>query len=168
MAVAAGAFSSHPESGHQVAMSLGGRLLTKRCPDRAAPAPQKVTSALHCVEGFAKMASDWMPVLVVVGAAWFACEPALAASSCDAGRPRRPFSVQGSVISVGAANSLVADFGYSTVVAIRDKKRGCTANVQTSSVIGCAAGKIASASGTTFNVPFTSVVLRGADRVVCR
>lgn len=114
------------------------------------------------------MSNDWIAFLVAAATALFACCPALAASNCEIGRSRKPFSVQGTVLYVSAANSIVSDYGYSTVVSIRDKKRGCTANVQTKNVIGCATGKVASARGTTFDVPFTGVVLRGADRVVCR
>ena len=94
-------------------------------------------------------------------------KPALAASNCKFEDPNKTISVQGSVQKVDAANSTVATLGYPKVVAINDSKRGCIAYVQAKRVSGCGAGKMSSAQGTTFVVPFTPVLL-GAQSVECR
>lgn len=109
-----------------------------------------------------------VPVLGAFGALLLMGSPALAASSCKFKDPRQTVSVQGSVLSVDEANSIVSDFGYDKVVAIMDKRRGCIAHVQASSASGCMKGGMASAKGTTFVIPFTPVILLGADSVECR
>ena len=107
-------------------------------------------------------------LLAAAGASLLLGQPALAASSCKFEDPNKAISVQGSVHKVDAANSTVATLGYPKVVAINDSQRGCVAYVQAKRVSGCAAGKMASAQGTTFVVPFTPVVLLGAQSVECR
>lgn len=94
--------------------------------------------------------------------------PALAAADCEFADPDKAFSVEGPVLSVGAANDVVVEMGYSKVVALQDKKRGCVAYVQTRKAAGCAKGKTATAKGKTFVITFTPVVLPGADSVKCR
>lgn len=94
--------------------------------------------------------------------------PALAAADCEFADPGKSFSVEGAVLNVGAANDLVVEMGYRTVVAVQDKKRGCIAYVQTRRAPGCAKGKIATAKGKTFVIAFTPMVLPGADSVKCR
>lgn len=106
-------------------------------------------------------------LLAAAGAVIFFSSPALAAD-CEFPNPSKAFSVSGPVLYVDAASDIVADFGYRKVVAINDTKRGCTAYVQARSVSKCSKGKTATAKGTTFVVPFTPVVLPGADSVKCR
>ena len=100
------------------------------------------------------------------GIAILFARPALAAD-CEFPNPGKAFSVEGAVLYVDAANDLVAEMGYGKVVAISDRKRGCTAYVQARRVSKCAKGKTATAKGPTFVVPFTPVVLPGADSVKC-
>ena len=107
-------------------------------------------------------------LLAAIGAAVLVNQPVYAASSCKFDNPSKDVSVQGTVRYVDATNSAVAASGYPKVVAINDSKRGCVAYVQAKRVSGCAAGKTASAKGSTFVVPFTPVVLLGADSVACR
>jgi len=106
-------------------------------------------------------------LLAAAGPSLLLCQPALA-SDCKFEDPSKTISVQGSVHKVDTANSTVATLGYPKAVAINDSKRGCVAYVQAKRVSGCAAGKMASAQGTTFVVPFTPVVLLGAQSVECR
>lgn len=94
--------------------------------------------------------------------------PAFAASDCEFANPDKAFAVEGAVLNVDAANDLVAEMGYRKVVAVRDGKRGCIAYVQARRVSGCAKGKTAKATGKTFVIPFTPMVLAGADSVKCR
>lgn len=94
--------------------------------------------------------------------------PAYAAGDCEFADPGKAFSVQGAVLSVGAANEVIIEMGYGKVVAIQDKKRGCIAYIQTRKAVGCAKGKAATAKGKTFVVTFTPLVLPGADSVKCR
>jgi hypothetical protein len=101
------------------------------------------------------------------GVAVLFARPALA-DKCEFTSPGKAFSVEGVVLYVDAANELVVEMGYGKVVAIDDRKRGCTAYVQASRVSKCAKGKTAAAKGATFVVPFTPVVLAGADIVKCR
>lgn len=114
------------------------------------------------------MAKLQLLALAAAGAALLICRPGLAASKCEFKDPGKAFSVQGSVVYVDAANATVAELGYSKVVAINDSKRGCVAYVQAKRVLGCAKGKTASASGSAFVVPFTPVILAGADSVECK
>ncbi len=107
-------------------------------------------------------------LLAAASAATLVNQPAHAASSCKFENPSKDVSVQGTVRYVDAANTVVASSGYPRVVAINDSKRGCIAHVQAKRVAGCAAGKTASANGATFVIPFTPVVLLGADSVECR
>ena len=107
-------------------------------------------------------------LLAAAGAAVLVTQPAGAVSSCKFENPSKDVSVQGTVRYVDATNSVVAASGYPKVVAINDSQRGCVAYVQAKRVSGCAAGKTASAKGTTFVIPFTPVVLLGADSVACR
>ncbi len=107
-------------------------------------------------------------LLAAIGAALLVNQQAQAASSCKFENPGKHVSVQGTVRYVDAANSVVASSGYPRVVAIDDSKRGCIAHVQAKRASGCAAGKVASAKGATFVVPFTPIVLLGADSVDCR
>lgn len=106
--------------------------------------------------------------LAAAGAALMSYGPALGASKCEFKDPSKTFSLQGPVVYVDAANATVAELGYGNVVAITDNKRGCVAYVQAKRVSGCAKGKTASASGAAFVVPFTPVILAGADSVECR
>ena len=108
-----------------------------------------------------------MLMWAAAAAALFFSRPALAAH-CEFSDVGKAFSVEGAVLYVDAANDLVAELGYGKVVAINDRKRGCTAYVQARRVSKCAKGKTATAKGTTFVVPFTPVVLPGADSVKCR
>lgn len=94
--------------------------------------------------------------------------PALAAGDCEFADAGKAFSVEGTVLNVGAANDVVVEMGYRKTVAIEDKKRGCIAYVQTRKTTGCAKGKTATAKGKTFVVTFTPIVLPGADSVKCR
>jgi hypothetical protein len=114
------------------------------------------------------MRNHRMLALAAAGAASLIYDPALAASKCEFKDPGKAFSVQGPVVYVDAANTTVAELGYGKVVAINDTKRGCVAYVQAKRVSGCAKGKTASASGSAFVVPFTPVILAGADSVECR
>ena len=114
------------------------------------------------------MRNPWMPLLAATGAAVLLTQPAFAETRCKFEDPGKDFSVQGSVVYTDATNSAVAATGYRRVVAINDKQRGCVAYVQAKRASGCAAGKAASATGNTFVVPFTPVVLLGADSVECR
>ena len=107
-------------------------------------------------------------LLAAIGAAVLINQPADAASSCKFENPSKDVAVQGTVRYVDAANSVVASSGYPRVVAINDSQRGCIAHVQTMRAAGCAAGKAASAKGATFVIPFTPVVLLGANSVACR
>ncbi|MFZ5672057.1 MAG: hypothetical protein ACOZAM_03735 [Pseudomonadota bacterium] len=104
---------------------------------------------------------------LAISAALFT-SPAFAAGDCEFADPGKTFSVQGAVLNVGAANEIVGEMGYSKVVAIQDKKRGCIAYVQTRKAAGCAKGRTATAKGKTFVIPFTPLVLPGADSVRCR
>jgi hypothetical protein len=97
------------------------------------------------------------------GAALFFGRPALAAD-CEFANPGKAFSVEGTVLYVDAANEIVADMGYGKVVAINDRKRGCTAYVQASRASKCAKGKTATAKGTTFVIPFTGRAARRRQR----
>jgi hypothetical protein len=107
-----------------------------------------------------------MLLWAAAGAALLLSCPALAAD-CEF-NPGKAFSVEGTVLYVDAASDVVAEMGYGKVVAINDRKRGCTAYVQTNRASKCAKGKTATAKGTTFVIPFTPVVLPGADSVKCR
>ncbi len=107
-------------------------------------------------------------LLATIGAAVLINRPADAAPSCKFENASKDVAVQGTVRYVDAANSVVASSGYPKVVAINDSKRGCIAHVQTKRAAGCASGKTASAKGATFVIPFTPVVLLGADSVACR
>ena len=107
-------------------------------------------------------------VLAVAFTALLLSLPAHAETRCKFEDPGKDFSVQGPVVYTDATNSAVAALGYRRVVAINDKQRGCVAYVQAKRASGCAAGKVASTKGTTFVVPFTPVILAGADSVACR
>ena len=107
-----------------------------------------------------------MLLWAAAGAVIVSTSPGLA-TDCEFQNPGKVFSVAGPVLYVDAANDLVADIGYRKVVAINDTKRGCTAYVQARTVSKCAKGKTTTAKGTTFVIPFTPVVLPGADSVKC-
>lgn len=90
------------------------------------------------------------------------------AADCSFNDAGKPFFIEGTVLYVDASNEVVAEMGYGKIVAINDLKRSCTAYVQTKSVSKCTKGKLATAKGTTFVIPFTPVVLAGAGSVKCR
>lgn len=88
-------------------------------------------------------------------------------ADCEFNDGGKRFSVEGAVVYVDTAVD-VAGYGHKKVVAILDKKRGCVAYIQAHQAPRCSKGKTAAATGTTFVVPFTPVVLAGADSVRCR
>lgn len=105
---------------------------------------------------------------ILIGVAALLVGGTALAADCETPIAGKAFSVNGTVAYVDAANDVVAGMGYKTVVSINDRKRGCIINVQAKRVSGCAKGKTATAKGTAFVVPFTPVVLSGADSVQCR
>ena len=109
-----------------------------------------------------------MRLLVCAASGAFIFSWSAFAADCSFNDPGKAFSVEGTVLYVDASNEVVAEMGYGKVVAINDRKRGCTAYVQTKSASKCTKGKSATAKGTTFVIPFTPVVLPGAGSVKCR
>ena len=107
-------------------------------------------------------------LLAAIGAAVLINRPADAASNCEFENFSKDVAVQGTVRYVDAANSVVVSSGSPRSAVINDSKRGCIAHVQTKQAAGCAADTTASAKGATFVIPFTPVVLLGANSVECR